>query len=122
MPVLGRLGHVDGWVVPPVAPVRSQQCHRGLDVKDDQGDARIFVWAGRTLLSGQWSHALSHAIVQAGPLQLALFGSLGRSSGALALVLAPATALLVVVAASRGRSDEPQLPTEEQACSPSRRA
>jgi hypothetical protein len=62
------------------------------------GDAHIFIAAGRTLLSGQWSHAFSHSVVQAGPLQLALFGSLGRSSEALTLVLAPAVALLVVAA------------------------
>jgi hypothetical protein len=83
------------WVAPPAAAAIAA-LHQGLN--DGEGDANIFVWAGRTLLSGQWSHAFSHAIVQAGPLQLALFGSLGRSSDALALVLAPATALLVVAA------------------------
>jgi hypothetical protein len=92
---VGRLSHVVAWVAPPAAAAVSA-VHQGLN--DGEGDANIFVWAGRTLLSGQWSHAFSHAVVQAGPLQLALFGSLGRSSDALALVLAPATALLVVAA------------------------
>ena len=80
----------------PAAAAMIDAFHQGLN--DGEGDAHIFIWAGRTLLSGQWTHAFSHSIVQAGPLQLALFGSLGRSSDALALVLAPATALLVVAA------------------------
>ena len=92
---MGRLSHVVAWVVPAVAAT-IDAFRQGLN--DGEGDAHIFIWAGRTLLSGQWSHAFSHSIVQAGPLQLALFGSLGRSSDALALVLAPATALLVVAA------------------------
>ena len=91
---MGRLSHVVAWVVPAAAAAIDAFRH-GLTAG---GDAPLFIWAGRTLLSGQWSHAFSHSIVQAGPLQLALFGSLGRSSDALALVLAPATALLVVAA------------------------
>src|ERR1700759_4736131 len=92
---VGRLARVFAWVLPPVAaPIAA--LHQGLN--DGEGDAHLFVWAGRTLLSGQWSHAFSHSVVQAGPLQLALFGSLGRSSDALALVLGPATALLVIAA------------------------
>jgi hypothetical protein len=63
------------------------------------GDGSLFVGAGRTLLSGDWSRALSQANVQAGPLQLLLFGSIGRSDVALAVVVAMATALLVVAAA-----------------------
>jgi hypothetical protein len=86
--------------VPPVAAAIAA-LHQGLN--DDEGDAHLFVWAGRTLLSGHWSHAFSHSVVQAGPLQLALFGSLGRSSGALALVLGPATALLVIAAVPSAR-------------------
>ncbi len=89
----GRLSHVAAWVV-PAAAATIDAFRQGLN--DSEGDAHIFIWAGRTLLSGQWSHAFSHSIVQAGPLQLALFGSLGRSSNALALVVAPAIALLVV--------------------------
>ena len=92
---VGRLSHVAAWGVPAVAAALAA-FRQGFN--DGQGDARIFVWAGRTLLSGQWNHAFAHSIVQAGPLQLAVFGSLGRSSDALALVLAPATALLVVAA------------------------
>src|SRR6201995_1913815 len=92
---VGWLARVFAWVLPPVAAALAA-LHQGLN--DGEGDAHLFVWAGRTLLSGQWSHAFSHAVVQAGPLQLALFGSLGRSSDALALVLGPATALLVIAA------------------------
>ena len=63
-------------------------------------DAPVFVAAGRTLLSSRWSYAYANRIVQAGPLQLALFGSLGRSSVALAGVLALATMLLLLGAAN----------------------
>jgi hypothetical protein len=61
-----------------------------------QLDAPMFVQAGRVLLSSHWSRAFSLSAVQVGPLQLALFGSVGRSSVALAVVLATATALLMV--------------------------
>jgi hypothetical protein len=63
------------------------------------GDTSIFVWAGRTLLSAHWSHTYAYPTIQAGPLQLGLFGSVGHSPEALAIVLGPATALLVVTAA-----------------------
>jgi hypothetical protein len=59
----------------------------------------MFVAAGRTLLSSDWSRAFANRSIQAGPLQLALFGSVGRSGEALAILLATATALLVVAAA-----------------------
>lgn len=62
------------------------------------GDSSLFVLAGRTLLSAHWSHAFASKGVQAGPLQLALFGSIGRSAGALAIVLALATVLLLFTA------------------------
>lgn len=63
------------------------------------GDTSLFVAAGRTLLSPHWSHAFANSAIQAGPLQLALFGSIGRSRTALAVVLGTATALLVLAAA-----------------------
>lgn len=65
------------------------------------GDTQLFVTAGRTLLSAHWDHSFSSSQVQVGPLQLALYGSLGRRPEALALVLAMGTALLVVAAARR---------------------
>jgi len=68
-------------------------------VRSDGGDTWLFVRAGRTLLSAGWSHAFADSSIQAGPLQLALYGSLGRSPGALAVVLAAAAALLVTAAA-----------------------
>ena len=43
---------------------------------------------GRTLLSSHWSSAYALPEVQAGPLQLLLDGSVGRSAVALALVQA----------------------------------
>jgi hypothetical protein len=56
------LSHVVAWVVPAAAAMIDAVRH-GLSHGDS--DAHIFVWAGRTLLSGQWSHAFSHSIVQA---------------------------------------------------------
>lgn len=62
------------------------------------GDTGMFVAAGRTLLSTHWSHAFANSEIQVGPLQLAVFGSIGRSGTALAVVLAVATALLLLAA------------------------
>lgn len=73
------------------------------------GDGSMFVAAGRTLLSAHWSHAFSEPNIQAGPLQLALFGSVGRSSEALAIVLAVATSLLLVTAARAAGVTTPAL-------------
>lgn len=64
-----------------------------------QLDAPMFAQAGRTLLSSHWTRAFSVPAIQVGPLQLALFGSVGRSPEALALVLAAGTALLLLAAA-----------------------
>jgi hypothetical protein len=60
------------------------------------GDSYRFVGAGRTLLSTHWSDAFASKYVQAGPLQLALFGSIGRSGVVLAVTLAVATTLLLL--------------------------
>jgi hypothetical protein len=75
------------------------------------GDTSLFVWAGRVLLSAQWSHVYAFPSIQAGPLQLGLFGSVGHSAQALALVLAAATALLVVTAARVTGVENPALLT-----------
>jgi hypothetical protein len=63
------------------------------------GDTNLFVTAGRTLLSTHWSHAFANSEIQVGPLQLAVFGSIGRSATALAVVLAITTVLLLLAAA-----------------------
>jgi hypothetical protein len=65
----------------------------------------MFVKAGRVLLSADWSHAFADQGMQVGPLQLALYGSVGRSPGALAMLLA-ATAALLVMAVARGAGVE----------------
>lgn len=78
-------------------------------VRSDGGDTWLFVRAGRTLLSSGWSHAFADKAIQAGPLQLALFGSLGRSQGALAAVLAAAAALLVTAAARSAGVSRPRV-------------
>jgi hypothetical protein len=82
------------WLVPVAAAWLAAS--RLLTMGDD---GALFVRSGRTLLSSHWSHAFERADVQAGPLQLAVFGSLGRSDWALSLVLATAIVLLVVAAA-----------------------
>jgi hypothetical protein len=91
----GLLGRVLPWTLPPLAAAVAV-LHQGLVV---DGDSHLFVDAGRTLLSAQWNRAFASPTVHAGPLQLALFGSVGRWHPALALVLATGTALLVVAAA-----------------------
>jgi hypothetical protein len=70
------------------------------------GDFFLFAPAGRHLLSAAWSHAFADPAIQVGPLQLALFGSLG---GALGFVVAPALALLVVAAARALGVRDPQV-------------
>jgi hypothetical protein len=63
------------------------------------GDSSRFVGPGETLLSSHWGDAFASKYTQAGPLQLALFGSIGRSDTALAIVLA-LLATLALLAAS----------------------
>ena len=46
------------------------------------GDTAFFCRAGRTLLSADWAHTYASAGVQAGPLQLALYGAAGRLGAA----------------------------------------
>lgn len=92
---LGLLDRVLPWTLPPAAAAVAA-LHHGLFVN---GDSHVFIDAGRTLLSSHWDRAFASSTVQAGPLQLALFGSVGRWHAALALVLTTGTALLVVAAA-----------------------
>ena len=90
----GLLAQILAWTVPPtVAAVTA--IHQGVY---NGGDAILFVRFGRILLSSQWDQAFSVSDIQAGPLQLALYGWLGGSFEAMALVLACGTALLVVAA------------------------
>lgn len=90
-----RLGRAAPWVVPAAAASVVALLQGGIGL-----DSALFVDAGKTLLSADWSRAFSHASTQAGPLQLAVFGSIGRSGMALAIVLAAVTSLLVVAAAN----------------------
>ena len=82
------------WLLPALAAGALAPPLRG-----DGGDTWIFVTAGKTLLSAHWQYAFADPAVQAGPLQLALYGSVGRSPATLAALLAVATALLVQAAA-----------------------
>ncbi len=89
-----------------VAAVRSTHGYIGEDF-------RIFADAGTTMLSGAWRHTYADALVQAGPLQLALAsllrGALGGSTAALAVVsdLLVAGALVAGTAAFAGRRPLP---------------
>ena len=78
-------------------------------VRSDGGDTWMFVKAGRTLLSTDWSHAFANQSIQVGPLQLALYGSVGRSAGLLAALLAATAALLVMAAARAVGVERPRL-------------
>src|SRR5262249_29743569 len=82
------------WLVPAVLAAVVAPLVRG-----DGGDSPVFVAAGRTLLSSHWRDAFTNSSIQVGPLQLALFGSVGRSLGALAVVVGVAVVVLVVGAA-----------------------
>jgi hypothetical protein len=82
------------WTIPVAAAAAVAPVARG-----NGGDAWLFVAAGRTLLSAHWSRAFADPSIQVGPLQLVLFGSVGRSQVALAVVLGAAAAVLVLAAA-----------------------
>jgi hypothetical protein len=77
----------------------------GLAPRPD-GDSWLFVQAGHVLLSSDWSHTFADKAVQVGPLQLALYASLG---GAVGYVVAAAVALLVVSAARAVGVAQPQV-------------
>lgn len=92
------------WIVPVAAAAAVAPIARG-----DGGDLSTFVAGGRVLLSSHWSHTFSDPGIQVGPLQLALFGSVGRSPLALAIVLGIAAALLVLAAARAAGVEQPRL-------------
>jgi hypothetical protein len=92
------------WIVPVAAAAAVAPVARG-----DGGDAWLFTAAGRTLLSSHWSHTFAHPGLQVGPLQLALFGSVGRSPLMLAIVLGMVAALLVLAAARAAGVEQPRL-------------
>jgi hypothetical protein len=72
------------------------------------GDFTTFHTAGHVLLSSRWLDAFADPDIQVGPLQLALFGSLGRAVG---YVVAPGLALLVVTAVRTVGVRQPQMLT-----------
>jgi hypothetical protein len=94
------LGQILAWTVPAAAAAATAflQSYR-FNEMNYGGDGILFVRYGQTLLSSHWDRAFSNADIQAGPLQLAFFGSLAQQEMAIAIVLGVATALLVVVAA-----------------------
>src|SRR5919108_90073 len=106
----GRAADISGmrkhlaWAVPSVAAALTAPILRGND-----GDGRAFSAAGRVLLSSRWSHGFADKRIQVGPLQLALYGSVGRSTCVLSIVLAVAAALLVVAAARAAGVERPRL-------------
>jgi hypothetical protein len=86
------------WSVPMVAAGTAALLAGG-----SGGDSYRFVAAGRTLLSRHWSYAFASKYIQAGPLLLGLFGSIGHSGMALAVVLGvTAMALLLATAETLG--------------------
>jgi hypothetical protein len=92
------------WIVPVAAAAAVAPIARG-----NGGDLSTFAAGGRVLLSSHWSHTFSDPGIQVGPLQLALFGSVGRSPLALAIVLGMAAALLVLAAARSAGVEQPRL-------------
>jgi hypothetical protein len=70
------------------------------------GDSWLFITAGHSFLSHDWSRAFANPSIQAGPLQLALFGGLGHWVG---FVIAPVLALLVVTASRAAGIRNPQV-------------
>jgi hypothetical protein len=92
------------WVGPAAAAAALEHV-----VRTEGGDTWMFVKAGRVLLSADWSHAFADQGTQVGPLQLALYGSVGRSPGTLAMLLAATAALLVMAAVRAAGVDRPLL-------------
>jgi len=92
------------WVLPVAAAAAIAPVARG-----NGGDTSTFVATGRTLLSAHWSRAFANPGIQVGPLQLALFGTVGRSTLVLAAMLGAAAALLVLVAARASGVERPGL-------------
>jgi len=91
------------WIAPVAAAAAVAPLARG-----DGGDAWMFTADGRTLLSPHWSLAFDHSYIQVGPIQLALFGTVGRWPTALAVLLGAAAALVVVAAARAAGVERPR--------------
>jgi hypothetical protein len=92
------------WALPIAAAAAIAPIDRG-----NGGDSWLFVAAGRTMLSPHWSRTFADSAVQVGPLQLALFGSVGRSSLALAIVLGAAAATLLLAALRAAGIEQPRI-------------
>jgi hypothetical protein len=92
------------WAVPVAVAAAVAPVARG-----NGGDSPLFAAAGRTLLSSHWNRTFADSGIQVGPLQLALFGSVGRSFVVLAIVLGAAAALFVVAAARGAGVERPGL-------------
>jgi len=92
------------WVVPAAAAAAVAPVARG-----DGGDAWMFVAAGRTMLSGDWSRTFANPGIQVGPLQLLLYGTVGRVPVLTAVLLGVAAAVLVVAAARAAGVTQPRL-------------
>ena len=92
------------WTVPVAVAAAVAPLARG-----NGGDSPMFASVGRTLLSSHWSRTFADQGIQVGPIQLALFGSVGRSLVALAIVLGAAAAVLVVAAARGAGVERPGL-------------
>jgi hypothetical protein len=82
------------WAVPGTAAALVAPFAQG-----GGGDGWQFVSAGRVLLSSHWDRAFSDPGIQVGPLQLLVFGSIGRRPTALSILIGVTAALLVVLAA-----------------------
>ena len=82
-----------GWALPIATAAAVAPIDRG-----NGGDSWMFVAAGRTMLSPHWSRTFADSGIQVGPLQLALFGSVGGSSVAIAIVLSVAGTTLLLLA------------------------
>jgi hypothetical protein len=94
------------WVLPAVVAAAVAPF-----LRSDGGDGWLFVRAGKTMLSGDWSHTFASSAIQAGPLQLLLFGTVGRSQPVLAALLAATTALLLTLAVRSLGVERPALLT-----------
>lgn len=96
---VGLFAQVLAWTGPAAAAAGAAflQSYRYNDFNYG-GDGILFVRYGQILLSSHWDRAFSNADIQAGPLQLAFFGSLAGEEMTIATVLGVLTALLVVAA------------------------
>jgi hypothetical protein len=77
--------------------------------RGDGGDAWLFVRAGRVLLSADWSRTFANPGIQVGPLQLALYGTVGRVPVLMAIVLGVTAVLLVLFTARAAGVEQPRL-------------